>query len=291
MRRSSRITLLLGLLLAVVAFVGILLTLRQPATPSNTPTVSTSTPTVFAAADIPLGTRVTKDMVRQADLANNQRSAAAYQDVSLVIGHVIRRSVVKDAQLTTADFTSTGTVSENLEVPAGLRAMSVQVDQVTGVGTIIRAGDYVDVVVGITGDKIPVYTNDQNKAGTVTDQGDFLNNTTVKVLIQGVQVLGVLLPPSNATGAAATTAPGTALTGQQALVIIAVTPQQAEVLKFSQMDATITLLLRSSADFVDASGQKVTPSLAPTTGIILKSLIDRYGVLTPQVVQGVLGTP
>lgn len=279
-------------MLAVVAFVGILLTLRQPASPSTTPTISTSTPTVFAAVDIPLGTRVTKDMVRQTDTPNNERASTAFQSTSLVIGKVIRRSVVKDAQLTSADFASTGAVADGLEVPAGLRAMSVQVDQVTGVGTVIKAGDYVDVVVGITGEKVPVYTNDQNKAGSITDQGDFLNNTTVKLLIQGVQVMGVLLPPA-ATGPAASSAPaaGTTLTGQQALVIIAVTPQQAEVMKFSQMDGTITLLLRSSADFVDATGQKVTPSLAPTTGIILKSLIDRYGVLTPQIIQGVLGKP
>ena len=40
---------------------------------------------------------------------------------------------------------------DNIVVPAGFVAMAVQVDQVTGVGTIIKAGDYVDMVTGITG--------------------------------------------------------------------------------------------------------------------------------------------
>ena len=203
MRRSSRITLLLGLLLAVVAFVGILAIQRPAATPTATP-VSTTTPTVFAAVDIPLGTRVTKEMLRQADLPNSQRTATSFSDASLVIGKVVRRSVYKDAQLTSADFASSGTVSDTLEVPAGLRAMAVQVDQVTGVGNVIKAGDYVDVVVGISGADVPVYTNDQNKGGTITDVADFLNNTTVKLLIQGSQVLGVLLPPHLPTATAPT---------------------------------------------------------------------------------------
>ncbi len=287
MRRSSRITLLLGVVLAAVAFVGILVIQRPASEPATTPAVSITSPTVFAAVDIPLGTRITKEMLRQSETNNAERAANAYQSTSLVIGKVIRRAVVKDTQLTTADFVSTGQISDSLDVPAGLRAMAVQVDQVSGVGTIIKAGDYVDVVVGITGDKMPVYTNDQNRSGSVTDEGDFLNNTTVKVLIEGVQVLGTLLPPA-AAGAQAPAESGTAFNGQSELVIIAVTPQQAEIIKFAQMDATITLILRSPLDFVDANGKALAPILTPTTGIVLKSLIDRYGVLTPQVVQGIL---
>ncbi len=287
MRRSSRITLLLGFVLAAVAFVGILVIQRPGSEPATTPAVSITSPTVFAAVDIPLGTRITKGMLRQTDTNNGERAANAYQSTSLVIGKVIRRAVVKDTQLTTADFVATGQISDSLDVPAGLRAMAVQVDQVSGVGTIIKAGDYVDVVVGITGDKMPVYTNDQNRSGSVTNEGDFLNNTTVKVLIEGVQVLGTLLPPA-AAGAQAPAESGTAFNGQSELVIIAVTPQQAEIIKFAQMDATITLILRSPLDFVDANGKALAPILTPTTGIVLKSLIDRYGVLTPQVVQGIL---
>ena len=60
----------------------------------------------------------------------------------------------------TARTLSGGTQGQilDIEVPAGKRAITVEVDQVTGVGTTIKTGDYVDMVVGITGDRFPVIT-------------------------------------------------------------------------------------------------------------------------------------
>jgi hypothetical protein len=101
--------------------------------------------------------------------------------------------------------------------------MSIQVDQVSGVGTVINTGDYVDVVVGFTGDKFPVVTVNPDDESITVVQG--LNGTSVKLLIEGRQVLGRLLPPppAAAQGQAAPT-PGpdgapTSLTGQQEIVI------------------------------------------------------------------------
>jgi len=74
-----------------------------------------------------------------------------------------------------------------------------------------------------------------------------------------------------------------------------VTAQQAEVVKFAQLDGSVTLALRSIDDFVDpATGQPLPPTSAETTGIILKTLVDSYGVLPPELVQTVtpgLATP
>jgi hypothetical protein len=51
----------------------------------------------------------------------------------------------------------------------------------------------------------------------------------------------------------------------------------------------VTLALRSPADFIDPVTKKpIPPTNAQTTGIILKTLIDSYGVLPPQVIQTVL---
>ena len=43
----------------------------------------------------------------------------------------------------------------------------------------------------------------------------------------------------------------------------------------------MTLLLRSSKDFVGPDGQPSFPPDTVTTGIVLKLLIDQYGVLPP----------
>lgn len=298
MRRSNRLILLIGLFLAVVAFVGIFLLLNnnQPSTNGGGGNVTTQ-PTVFAATDIPLGVEVTADMLTlKKDQPVDQRDPTAFSDISLVVGQIARRDIATGAQLTAADFASS-TGLTNIVVPPTLRAIAVQVDQVTGVGTVIQAGDYVDMIVGFSGDKFPVVTvtpsqtqNGQTTPETITPvQG--VNATSVKVLIQGMQVLGVLLPPT-ATPQNGQPAPSAAtqLTGQQEIVILGVTAQQAEVIKFAKMDGNIDLVLRSAKDFQDPNDPtiKVTPVPDVTTGIILKTLVDEYGVLVPQVVETIL---
>ena len=209
----------------------------------------TTEPTVVAAVDIPLGAAITADQVKTVDLPVTSRNETAFNDVSQVLGRRVRQAVVTDAQLDAATFGEEGggTIL-NIDVPAGKRAITVQVDQVTGVGTVIKTGDYVDMVVGIRADKFPVITTNPADDSFTVVAG--LNGTSVKLLLQGMQVLGTLLPPPTTTTAEGTPEqPGTALTGQQEIVALAVDAQQAEVIKFAQMDGEISLILRSPDDF------------------------------------------
>jgi Flp pilus assembly protein CpaB len=117
-------------------------------------------------------------------------------------------------------------------------------------------------------------------------EGAKTDATSVKVLLQGLQVVATLLPPPPAadTGVQASPAPGagsTALNGQQEIVILAATAQQAEVIKFAQVDGNISLTLRSPQDFFDANGNPIVPPTAKTTGLVLKTMIDNWGVLPP----------
>jgi hypothetical protein len=95
-----------------------------------------------------------------------------------------------------------------------------------------------------------------------------------------------------ATAAAAPTEGGTApdLTAAQQIILLGMTPQQAEVVQFLQQDAktlgsaiganNITLVLRSPKD-------KDAPAVE-TSGVVLKTLIDDYGVLPPQILEASL---
>ena len=74
-----------------------------------------------------------------------------------------------------------------------MRCIAVQVDQVTGVGTVIKTGDYVDLVMALQADKFPVITADEDTNTFTVVAG--LNSTSVKLVLQGMQVLGTLLPP------------------------------------------------------------------------------------------------
>ena len=169
--------------------------------------------------------------------------------------------------------------------------MAVQVDQVSGVGTLIKAGDHVDMVIALTGDRFPVVTINPTDESVTVVAG--VNGTSSKMVLQGMQVVGTLLPPPPAQNGNASAPPdSTSLNGQQELVILAVTPQQSEVIKFSQVDASITLVLRSADDFRDAvTGEPLPPeTIIPvtTTGVTLKTMVDDYGVLVPELVEAIL---
>ena len=292
MKRSNRLVLLVGVFLAIVAFLAVLL-LRPGSQPTEQ--VKTTQATVLATQDIPLGARITAEQVTVEEKPLEGRDPDAFGDVSQVIGQKVRQPVVPGQAITQRTL-SGGTAGQilDIEVPTGKRAMTVQVDQVTGVGTVIKTGDYVDMVIGIRADKFPVVTANPADDSITVVAG--INGTSVKLLLQGMQVLGTLLPPPPAAPAQEGQQPGqgqagTALTGQQEIVALAVDAQQAEVIKFAQMDAEITLILRSGDDFLDpATGQPIDPPPLPdpTTGIILKSLVDRYGVLPPELIETVL---
>jgi Flp pilus assembly protein CpaB len=118
-----------------------------------------------------------------------------------------------------------------------------------------------------------------------------LNSTSVKLLIQGLQVLGTLLPPAPQQAEGATPDTGTALTGQQQIVILAADAQQSEIIKFAQLDGALSLVLRSPKDFIDpATNQPYPNGPLPdeTSGVILKILVDRYNVIPPELVETIL---
>jgi pilus assembly protein CpaB len=290
LKRSNRLVLLIGIFLAIVAFIGVI-ALSQGTAQPTTPVAPTELPTVFAKADIPLGTKVRADQVELRNWPIPQRSESAFNDVSLVVGKIVREYVSAGAQLTAVTFTggSTGQVL-NLDVPQGQRAMTLQVDQVSGVGTVIKTGDYVDLIVGLTGDQFPVITI--NPADDSITPVSGLSSISVKLLLQGMQVIGTLLPPPpvDETGQPAPPGQPVALTGQQMIVFLSVTPAQAEVIKFAQLNSSISLLLRSPDDFVDADGNPIVAIPDDTSGVILKTLVDVYGVLPPEVVETVVPT-
>jgi Flp pilus assembly protein CpaB len=257
----------------------------------------TELPTVIATQDLVLGGVVQANQVKVEQKAVEARDAGALQDASQAIGKIVRVPVGAGGQVTSKTFSSGSGTVQDIVVPPGKRAIAVQVDQSTGVGTVIKTGDYVDMVVGFTADKFPVITsNPQDQSFTVVSG---LNSTSVKLLLQGMQVLGTLLPPPPSdTTSTATPAPDgstgggttTSLNGQQQIVILAIDAQQSEVIKFAQLDGSISLVLRSGKDFLGPDGKPLPDGPVPdtTTGIILKSLVDTYGVLPPELVETVL---
>lgn len=283
MKRSNRLVLLIGILLAVVAFVAVVVLFNQQKPASTEPT---TLPTVYSRVNIPLGTVINQEMLETRPVEIAVRPADAFGDIGLVVGKTSRADIPAGALITSSVFSAgaSGQTDVAALLEPGLRAIAVQVDQTSGVGTLINVGDRVDLVLGITGaDKFPLVTIDPTTEQLTGVSG--YNTTTTKLILQNMQVIGTLVPPVDTTAGGSGTSSGPALTGAQQLVILAVTAQQAEVIKFAQIDGQISLVLRSPADFRDANGNPVTPEGDQTSGVVLRTLIEQYGVLPPSVIE------
>jgi Flp pilus assembly protein CpaB len=199
--------------------------------------------------------------------------------------------VTKGAQITSATFNPS-----TFEVPKASGRCPSRSTPRPASGPAIQAGDHVDLILGLTGDAFPVVQlNPQDNSIQVVAG---LNNTSVKLLLEGMQVLATVQPEPASSGnqnnnnnpSASPTPTGPGLTQDSTeLVILSVTAQQAEVIKFAQLQGSISLVLRSPKDFFDPNGQPILPLPAGTTGVILKTLVDGgYGVLRPELVEAIL---
>jgi pilus assembly protein CpaB len=276
----------------VVAFVGVILLTNNGNSGTGTPAAPTTAKIVVAAQDIPLGTTITAAMVATKDVPIADKPADSFVLPEAVIGKIVRTDVTSGGYISTSTFSAAAALVDVAQLlDPGLGAVSVQVDQVSGVGTLVKPGDRVDVVLAINdATKDPIVVAAPKGAQATTAAGAFepfntlLNSTTIKVLVQNVQVVGTILPPptaqqgaaQNTTGTGTTPEATTTLNGQAQIVILALTAQQAELVRFTQLDGNLSLVLRSPKD-------KDAPAVK-TTGITLRQLVDSYGVIPPKII-------
>jgi pilus assembly protein CpaB len=288
-RRTSRLVLLLGIFLAALTFVVVLLIGQGggPQTPGGPQaTAPVEAVTLMVAQDIPLGTVITADVASTLfttqTLAVSSRRADAFGDVSQAIGKTTRATLRTGAQVGAGDFQNRPIP---LEVPAGERAFAIQVNELTGVGNLVDVGDNIDLIISLSGGAFPVTQVLDDGSVTVVAG---INPLSVKLplLLQDVQIIGTITQPAPAPaegqeGQPAPSVPPT-ISGANKLLILSVTPEQAEVLLFARTTGTLDVILRSPSD----AGVTVE-----TRGIILKTLVDQYGILPPEIVQVPIPTP
>jgi Flp pilus assembly protein CpaB len=282
-RRTSRLVLLLGIFLAALTFVVVLFLGQgnpnqgQPSGPTPPPT---QLPTVVAAVDIPLGTVVTEDMLTTRTIAVTSREANVLGDTTEGVGKTTRATLTAGQQVHSTDFQNRAVP---LSVPAGKRAFPVQINELTGVLNLLDVGDNVDLIISLRGDAFPVVQVLADGSVTVVSG---INPLSIKLplLLQDIQIIAVLESPqpAPAEGQAAPASQKPSITGTNKLLVLAVTPAQAEVLLFARTTGTLDAILRPPSD----AGQTVE-----TTGVILKTLVDTYGVLPPEIVQVPIPTP
>ena len=103
---------------------------------------------VVARVDIPPKTRITPEMVQVSQLPAEYIQTGAVRELPKVVGVVAREAIVNGEQVLERRLLMKGTQAGFTGViPAGKRALTVAVTDVTGVAGLLKAGDSVDAIV------------------------------------------------------------------------------------------------------------------------------------------------
>src|SRR3972149_7623273 len=148
-------------------------------------------PVVVPNQSIPVGTRVTEEMVTLKDITSDAVLVDAYRDTGDVVGQVTRFPLVTGEQVIPTKVTATGAALADVKIPPlayvvseGQRAVAIQVDTVIGASGLIRPGDYVDVILTVR-----VEGGQTDAEGGVFLEGG--RDQIAQTILQNAQVLSI----------------------------------------------------------------------------------------------------
>jgi pilus assembly protein CpaB len=278
-KRSNRLVILVGVLLAVLAFVAIVILLNsRPEAPSADDEPATAT-VLVARSDIEIGDVVSPSMVTTREVPLDAVQAGALLDESQLADRTALFALPRGAQLTESLFggQAAGTVDIESQLLPGEKAFALQFDPVTGLNFLLQQGDHVDVILTI-----------DFASGTIVGSPHLRANDTeivrtVKAVLQNKRVLYVsatnIPPPPTFDEEGNEVPPPEQATPGSMIVVIAGTNADAELLTFAQRGSgevgALTLTLRQTED----------EAIEETTGITLEDVIETYGLVIPTEVE------
>lgn len=208
------IALVLGALAALAGYVGLRATAAQVATNSSKHFV----PVVVSATDLTFGTKLDRAQLRVVRYPKESVPAGAFSDVDSVAGQTSKIFLAAREPVTATKLSSRGGGLSMLVRP-GLRATSLEVNQVSGVSGFVLPGDRIDVLC------------------TVDERGAGMEATT-RTILQNAEVL--------ASGQKTAQEDNKPITVQA--VTILVDPAGAEKLALGLHEGKLHLVLRNPED-------------------------------------------
>jgi pilus assembly protein CpaB len=202
--------------------------------------------TVVATRPLTMGTLLTPDDVKVMPWPARAQVPGALSDVKSVAGRGLIAAVLQNEPITEGKLAPVG-VGAGLppSIPAGMRAISIKVNEVVGVAGFVLPGTHVDLVV------------------TVTRQQESMSRTVVS----NVQVLtaGTNIDQSKKTGEPIATS----------VITLMVTPEDAERVALASSEGKIILMLRNPLDKLPTethgirlAGLMGEPAAAPVQKIV-----------------------
>jgi pilus assembly protein CpaB len=198
MDRKGIALLLVAVVLAVAAGGSVYWYLKEvPASATTEADAAETISVVVASRDVTFGTTLESHHLRVVEFPEESVPAGSYSNVDTVIGNTTKVFVVAGEPILASKLSAIGG-GLSVRIPAHMRAMSVKIDEVTGVSGFVLPGDRVDVVVtvdNVNGSNVAVTkTVLQNievlAAGTKTEEKNNHNIT--------VQTATLLVDPEGA---------------------------------------------------------------------------------------------
>ena len=285
MKRSNRLVILVGVLLAVLAFVGIVVLLGNTGGTGPGSEKKTTVNVLVAKVDIGIGDVVTPEMVEVKAVAPEAVTGTRFADPSRLQAKPALYPIKAGQQVPQEVFGTTTTQCIACQLKPGEKAIAFQVDPVTGLDFLIQPGDNIDIVYRT---EITVLQPTADSAGSANPRFEPITglegSPTVKTLLQNKRVLYVsntkIKPAANPNATPAPGSQGTSDTPIESVVIVfAGSDADAELIKFAQTDNNVvgplTAILRNADDDAEET----------TSGVTLKILIDTFGIPIPEIIQ------
>ena len=234
MRLSKKQAVSIAAVIALVVALLVYVVLSRQAQPVA-PVEPTEVAVVVAKTNIPAMTEITEGMVETKTIPKAQAQPNYLSDPTMALGRVTQFELSAGQPLTRTDVVA-ASAQQGLTfvIPEGMRAITVALDPISGVGGFAQPNDRVDVL-------------------ATFEQEDL---TITKTVLQDVVVLAVneqtMRPPPRkqvTTEEGAETKEDKApATEQVKSATIAVTPHQAQILVLSAAKGTVHLALRARGD-------------------------------------------
>ncbi len=200
---------------------------------------------VVAASNIPAYTPITSDMVTLKKIPLGYAHPLAAHSMDEVVGFVTESDIVEGEEVLPAKLKQFGEIASGLSyvVPEGMRAVTVAVDEVSGIAGFLQRGDYVDVISYTTTTYIPaeapVVADGQTPSAAQLPQ----TLSTTLVAAQNVRVVAI----GKASSGAATTAEGETDSGYSSVTLL-LSPEDTMRVVQGAKSGSIVLILRASGD-------------------------------------------
>jgi pilus assembly protein CpaB len=201
---------------------------------------------VKAARNIPAGTRLSRNQITIKKVPKQflPHNVLLQSDVKVYLGQPLKNDVQEGSMIVTSDFEVEETARTLAsKIPKGERAMSLSVDQVSGVSGLINPGDRVDIL-----GTFPVGSKDQ----VVEQAGGGNVGYITMTLLQNVTILatGTQISSVGGQNKRRNTNYGT--------VTMSLTVEESELLTIAQTRGDLMLLLRNPDDVKAVTIQRKT---------------------------------